>query len=93
MKADKISWERTYIDGKECCILHFTDLLTLSEYQNTLITGEFDEAYNTALNRAHAFGGKRDIYYTTQGGIVFEASITDIPGIEQRLKTLFDGID
>lgn len=93
MKAEKISWERTYIDGKECYVLHYSDLLTLSEYQNALITSKFDEAYNIALNRARVFGGKRDMYYTTLGGIVFIASLNAIPEIEQRLKALFNGAD
>lgn len=88
MITDKIRWERTYIDGKECYVCHYTDLLTLSEYQNALITGEFDGAYNIALNRARVFGGKRDIYYSLSGGVVFEAYVNRLHEIERRIKEI-----
>lgn len=71
--------------------IHYSDLLTLSEYQNALITGEFDAAYNIALNRAIVFGGKRDEYSSLSGGIVFEASVNRLHETEKRLKALFDG--
>lgn len=91
MITDKISWEKTNIDGKECYVLHYSDLLTLSEYQNALITGEFDGTYSIALNRARVFGGKRDVYYSLSGGIIFETSVNRLHETEKRLKALFDG--
>lgn len=88
MITDKISWEKANIDGKECYVCHYTDWLTLSEYQNALITGEFDAAYNIALNRAIVFGGKRDIYYSLSGGITFETSVNRLHEIEKIIKEI-----
>lgn len=91
MKAEKISWMKVVSDkfGNPRYVCHYSDLLTLPEYQQAITDGTFDEAYNVALKRARKVGGKRYRSNEIGGGIVFQTY--SLKETEKRLKALFDG--
>lgn len=84
MNAERISWIKVNNSRYVC---HYSDLLTLKEYQQAITDGAFDEAYNIALKRAHKVGGKRYHSNEVGGGIVFQSY--NLRDTERRLKELF----
>lgn len=89
MKAERISWMKVANDynNNPRYVCHYSDLLTLPEYQQAITDGTFDEAYDIALKRARKLGGKRYRSNEIGGGIVFQTySIRDT---EKRLKEMF----
>ena len=59
--------------GNPRYVCHFSDLMTLDEYQNALMNISIEEAYNTILSKVKPLGGKKYHCNDFGGGVVFQS--------------------
>lgn len=59
--------------GNPRYVCHFSDLISLEEYQDTLINLSIDEKYTHVLKRVKPLGGKKYRCNNFGGGVVFQS--------------------